>query len=65
MAQPAPAPKPAKALKKTDMKHITVRMPPALHRRIVMLTVDREVKIQVYIMALIEADFKRQGLPTD
>ena len=65
MAQPEPAPQPAKALKKTEMKHITVRMPPALHRRVLVLTMDRQVKIQAYIMGLIEADFKRQGLPMD
>lgn len=65
MAQPAPAAKPAKAVKKTDMKHITVRMLPAVHRRVLTLTIDRDIKIQAYIMGLIEADFARLGLPID
>lgn len=48
-----------------EVKHITVRMPPAVHRRVLELTFDKEIKIQTYIMGLIEADFKRLGLPTD
>lgn len=56
---------PAKEVKKTQMKHITVRMPHALHRRLLALTIDREVKIQAYIMELILADFQKKGLPVD
>ena len=65
MAQPAPAAKPIKAVKKSDMKHITVRMPHTLHRRVLALTMNKDIKIQAYIMGLIEADFERMGLPID
>ena len=63
MAQPAPAP--AKVGKKAQMKHITVRMPHTMHRRVLELTINREIKIQAYITSLIAADFERLGLPID
>lgn len=47
-----------------EVKHITVRMPPAVHRRVLELTFSQEIKIQTYIMGLIEADLEKLGLPT-
>ena len=64
MEQPAPAPT-KQSVKKTQMKHITVRMPHVLHRRVLTLTIDQDTKIQGYIMDLILADFQRRGLPVD
>jgi hypothetical protein len=61
--QPEPVAK--RAVKKTQMKHITVRMPHVLHRRVLELTIDQDIKIQAYIIGLIEADFQERGLPVD
>jgi len=46
-----------------EVKHITVRMPHALHRRVLKLTIDKQIKIQTYLIGLIEADLERLGVP--